>query len=187
MRKGFDQRRIALEEEFFAKHNAKLLEKLRREASLRKEKEALSQTSGITDEEVLEGLIASNISSETLAALSLIPLIEVAWSDGHLDDRERKAILAAAEADGIAAESDAHQLLENWLRNRPGERMLSVWSQYVSALCQKLGAEARRSLCQELMGRAGHVAKAAGGFAGLVGMVSRNEKAMLARLEKAFE
>ena len=44
-------------------------------------------------------LVEIGIRSDTLAALCLIPLVEVAWADGRLDPPEREALLAAAAAE----------------------------------------------------------------------------------------
>src|ERR687891_288917 len=80
-------RRKALEEEFFAKQNQQLLRQLRETTAVRTQKEALAAALGITDDDVLEHLMALGLSSETLAALSLVPLVEVAWAEGRVDTK----------------------------------------------------------------------------------------------------
>ena len=85
--------RIALEEAFFARENAKLRQQLRDLDDTKRKKEALSAASGIANDAVLEKLAALNISSETVAALALVPLIAIAWADGSIDDKERAAVL----------------------------------------------------------------------------------------------
>ena len=95
--------RMALEEAFFARENAKLRQQLRDLDSTKRKKEALAAASGITNDTVLEKLAALNISSETVAALALVPLIAIAWSDGNIDDKERAAMLARADSGHVAA------------------------------------------------------------------------------------
>jgi hypothetical protein len=56
--------------------------------------------SGITDDALLDKLVALNLHGETLAALSLDPLVMVAWADGHIDKGERIALLSAASGGG---------------------------------------------------------------------------------------
>ena len=131
-------RRQALEESFFANHNEQLREKLQEQEQAKARKAALSQTTGITDDQLLETLATLDIHCQTLVALELIPLIEVAWADGHMDDKERAAILAASEAAGVSADSEGHQLLENWLHQAPEGRMLAVWQDYITAICGEL-------------------------------------------------
>ena len=112
-------RKKALEESFFAKENARLLDHMKAEKASKASKERLAEISGIDDEAVLGKLAALNIESDTWAAISLVPLVEVAWADGKIDEKERRAVLSAAEANGIFSGSPSHELLESWLSRRP--------------------------------------------------------------------
>ncbi|HSG66368.1 MAG TPA: hypothetical protein VLD39_15270, partial [Gammaproteobacteria bacterium] len=127
-------RRKALEESFFAKENERLRQALQQKESMQTRKEALAQASGIKDKTVLEELLKLDIGADTLAALTLVPLVEVAWADGSMDDKERGAILAAAEQSGLHKDSPSYGLLQGWLRTRPEARMLIVWKDYVASL-----------------------------------------------------
>jgi hypothetical protein len=179
-------RRKALEEEFFAKHNRQLLQQFRETTTAKAKREALAAASGITDAAVLEQLAAVDLSTETVAALSLVPLIEVAWADGRLDDKERSALLAAAEQAGLSKDSASYQLLEEWLRERPSPQVLAAWKAYVAELSRTLDDQAKQALKQDLLGRARVVAEAAGGFLGLGNRISSAEQAVLTELEQAF-
>ena len=179
-------RRKALEESFFAKHNEKLRSALRAQEAVKAKKEALAATSGIRDDTVLDALIALDIAADTLAALALVPLVEVAWADGSIDEQERTAILAAAAKTGLEEDGASYQLLQSWLEVRPDTRVRTAWKDYVNALCNTLSTDARRVLKETVLGRAYQVAEAAGGFLGLGSKVSRSEQAMLDELERAF-
>jgi len=163
----------ALEELFFARESEKYRKAMQDKEQAQNNKEALSASSGITDDAVLEQLIALNIGSDTLAALALVPLVEVAWADGTMDDRERNAILQAAGDSGLSGDSAA--LLDGWLATQPNSEVLSGWKDYVSALTGTLDATARESLKQELLSRARTVAESAGGILGM-GKISSEEK-----------
>jgi hypothetical protein len=173
----------ALEDMFFAKESEKLREALRDKEEKEDKKAALSAASGISDDAVLEQLVALDIRSDTLAALSLVPLVEVAWADGTMDDSERSAILSAAADSGLSAESAS--LLDGWLATQPSSKVLSAWKNYVSALSGTLDTAARYSLKKELLSRARAVAESAGGFLG-IGKISREEEEKLEELERAF-
>jgi hypothetical protein len=179
-------RRKALEEEFFAKHNRQLLRQLQETTAVKAQAEALAAASGITDATVLAQLMALDLSSETLAALSLVPLVEVAWADGRLDTKEKSALLAAAEQAGLSKGSASHQLLEEWLRERPSPKLLETWKAYVAVLSNTLNDQAKHALKQDLLGRARLVAEAAGGFLGLGRRISSAEQAVLTELEQAL-
>jgi hypothetical protein len=179
-------RRKALEEEFFAKHNQQLLRQFRETTAAKAKHEALAAASGITDAAVLEQLAAVDLSSETVAALSLVPLVEVAWADGRLDDKERSALLAAAEHAGFSKDSASYLVLEEWFRERPSPKLLAAWKAYVAALSRTLDVQATQALKQDVLGRARQVAEAAGGFLGLGKRISSAEQAVLTELEQAF-
>jgi hypothetical protein len=180
------ERKKALEEQFFARQEKELRERVRRQAEEKARREALAEASGLREPEVIDRLAALGLDGATVAALGLVPLVEVAWADRSLHDEERAAVLRAAEESGIDAGSPAHELLVSWLEKRPGRELLAAWKSYVEALVAELAAEERQALRHELLDRARAVAESAGGFLG-IGKVSDAERAVLADLEAAFE
>ena len=173
----------ALEELFFAQESEKFRRTRQEEDVAKNRKAALSAASGISDDKVLDQLIALNISSDTLAALALVPLVEVAWADGDMDEREGRAILSAAADSGMSIESAA--LLDGWLVIPPGSSILAAWKAYVSALTVNMDAVTRDNLKQELLSRARAVAESAGGILG-IGKISKEEEDKLEELAEAF-
>lgn len=181
-----DDRRTGLEEAFFAKQNEMLRQRLRQADEDKAKREALAAASGINDPAVLDSLGKLGIGAETLAALSLVPVVAVAWADGSIDERERSAILQAAEGAGVGKGGTAYPILEGWLRERPPPAVLDAWKGYVRALSGTLDSGARDKLKADLLGRARTVAEATGGFMGLGHRVSAAERAALDELERAF-
>ncbi len=179
-------REKALEESFFAKQNEKLLEAMRKKEEQARSQDELAKASGIADAEVLGKLVELEIGAETWAAVSLVPLVEVAWADGRIDEKERRAVLAAAEANGIAVDTPSYELLQGWLGRRPDGRLLQAWGEYMVALRSKLSPAEIHALRDEVIGRARAVAEAAGGFLGLGNKVSAEEEVVLQQLAKAF-
>ena len=184
---GFGGRRNELEEKFFAQRDMELLQALREKAATQGRKKALADASGIQDEDLIEQLDQFGVSGETLAALSLVPLIAVAWADGAIDAKERQAVLAAAEQKGMEKDHAGYQLLQRWLEQKPDVKLLEVWRVYVGALSPTLSDTARDALKEDLLGRARAVAAAAGGLLGLGNKVSKSEQAVLTELEGAFD
>jgi hypothetical protein len=179
-------RRVALEEAFFAKQSEELRRRLRDMDQARRNKEALSAASGITDDAVLGKLAALNIGSDTLAALSLVPLVAVAWADGSIDEKERSVAFSKAAEMGLDKEGIGHQLFKQWLADPPSAALLATWKDYIGALSAAMSPEAVVALRQELLDRARAVADAAGGILGLVMRVSPAEENVLKELEQAF-
>jgi hypothetical protein len=184
-----EDRRRALEEAFFRKESERLREQLHERLYLQHEQEAaqerLAGASGIADRPLLARLASLGIRAETLAALTLIPLVEVAWADGEMDRRERDAVLRGAESCGIERGTPSHGLLGIWTEDRPAPELVESWKRYIHALCAELSADQRRHLEERILGRARAVAQAAGGFLGLA-KVSKEEEAVLDELEAAF-
>src|SRR5262245_31534581 len=97
----FEQRRIGFEEAFFKERDRQLMDKMRNEISAFEEKKKLAHVSGVVEERVLAHLVQAGVRAETLAAVTLAPLVEVAWCDGNVSPEERDAILNAAADQGI--------------------------------------------------------------------------------------
>lgn len=183
---GMEERGRALEEAFFKKQHAEQLEKLRQKEAHEEARRALVEASSIDDMDLIDRLVSIGIHAETLAALTLIPLVEVAWADGHVDERERTAILKGAESSGLEHGSPSLELLMIWMRDRPAPDMMASWKHYIGALCAELSMEQRKHLEERILGRARAVAEAAGGFLGLGSKVSAAEEAVLRELQETF-
>ncbi|MBI5242085.1 MAG: hypothetical protein HY922_00210 [Elusimicrobia bacterium] len=176
-----------LEDMFFLKEEKKLIEKLREMERMKVTRAALREVSGIHNEVILQKLIDLKVEPQTVSSLSLVPLVMTAWADGEVDEGERKAVLAAAGGSGVKPGSPEYEILECWMARRPAPELLDAWAHYVRGLCEKLSAEEVRLLKDDLMGQALSVARASGGILGFGDKVSAKEKAMIKRLERAFE
>ena len=176
----------SLEDEFFRREDARLKAKLRETADREGARQALAQASGIKSPEIVDRLLALDVRPETVTALSLVPLVEVAWADGSLDDNERRLILERAGAGGVTAGSTAHTLLEEWLTRKPDAKLLTAWTHLVQGLCQQLSRDEAAALKKDLLERARSVAGSTGGFLGMGSKVSAAEAEMIKRLDSAF-
>ena len=179
-------REKALEDMFFQKHNEQLKQKLREKQNRDKLEAELSRIKVFANEATLDRMIELGLNVDTWAAVSLVPLVEVAWADGSVEEKERKAVLAAAEANGLLPGSPSHQLLLSWLETKPDSDLLETWAGYVRQFCAELPPGEQHALRDELIGRARNVAEAAGGFLGLGNKVSAAEEAVLGKLSAAF-
>lgn len=179
-------REHALEEVFFAEQDRALLRRLKEADERKSQKDALAAASGVTDDAVLERLVGLGVDAATLAALTLAPLVLVAWADGEVDARERAAVLSAAAEVGVEENGQGRKLLDRWLATRPPHNLITAWTDYIRAISPSLDEAAKRQLKADLLDRAHKVAGAAGGFLGVGSRTSSVEKEMLARLEKAF-
>ncbi len=179
-------RRAGLEEAFFAQQNAELLNKVREADAQKLRRDALAAATGIVDETVLARLEQLKIGTGTLAALTLVPMVLVAWADGAISDEEKRAVLAGATEAGMAAGSPGLDLLEAWLRVRPLPALFQAWKDYVQALVGTMSPAERASLESSVLAQTRAVAAAAGGFLSLTSPISAAETALLQELAQAF-
>jgi hypothetical protein len=178
-------REKALENQFFDKENQEKLAAMKHKLEASATKDELRRASGMSDDAVLEQLVGLGLRANTIAALSLVPLIQVAWADGVIQDNERVAILQGAHGKGLEDGTDGYALLQTWLHHAPGPELFTAWEAYIKALASQLNDEQNRLLKTQIVGFAKMVATAAGGILGF-GKVSASEEAVLTRIEAAF-
>jgi len=75
--------------------------------------------------------------------VSLVPLAAVCWADGCLEDKERRAILKAAAARGVAPGSPHYAMLEAWLKEKPSPQLMEAWKKYARGIWEQLPDDER--------------------------------------------
>lgn len=187
MSKDFlDDRRKSLEDEFFHKENQKDMARFRAKLAQQTTKAELRKASGMEDDAVLDKLVELGLSADTVTALSLVPLLRVAWADGEVQSNEREAILQGARGKGIEEDSPGAELLAGWLDRKPDEALFEAWASYIKSLRAELTEEQSQTLHEQVLRFAKAVAESAGGFLGF-GSVSKEEKTALAWIESVFD
>ncbi len=180
------ERGQAMEDLFFKNVDDQLLAKMRSELQTKQAKEALAHATGIQDDSLLNALLQLKISPETVVAISYIPLITVAWSDGVLDSNEQAAIERAMADEGVAKDSASFQLVQHWLRKKPPVDLIAAWKSFVQTLKQRMDHAAFGQMRTHILDRSTRVAKSAGGFLGLGSKVSDNEQRVLDDLQRSL-
>ncbi|MDO8302849.1 MAG: hypothetical protein Q7T18_06385 [Sedimentisphaerales bacterium] len=185
--KELNPSRRKLEDAFFSKEDARLIEQLALMEKMKEGKEALQKVSGIQSDEVLEKLVMLNVRPETLVSLGQVPLIEIAWADGEIDAKEREAMLKAVENAGFEKGSINYTVIESWMTHRPPKELLSAWVHYAQGLCENLTEEEKERFREKTIDRATLIAKASGGLLGLGNKISAAEQKVIDTLNSAFE
>lgn len=151
----------------------KLREKLEAAAHELAEKHAIAASLKTEDLSVAERIKALGFSGATAGVFDLLPLVHVAWADGTVQKGERAAILKVLEARGIQPGSEGFQLLESLLEERPSDEYMSESLAVLKELVGQGGPDRDVvALCEQ-------VASAAGGFLGLGGKVSGEERKLI--------
>lgn len=178
-----DFHRRALVDAFFRRQDKNLLSQLRQQVEQEDAIAAMAGALGFDDSYVLEDLFELGLDRETVVALTLFPLVQIAWADGFPSAKDRTAVLDAVHEAGICEGTPCHKMVEEWLSHRPSSRLWADWAAYAKSLCGKISGEARDSLKTQTMARAKRVASASGGIPGFTSPISAAEQVLLREME----
>lgn len=176
-----NSRRRESEERHFQKLEQELIAKLRKRNEEAAQVRSLSERTGIVDEGILTDLRELGYTDDTVKLLYLAPLVQVAWADGTLSDRERVLILEAARSRGIDEASSAGRQLDEWLTSRPSEDTLGKAMRIIGAMLDARPAAERETSERDLLSYCSAIADASGGLLGF-GKVSAHERELIGRI-----
>jgi tellurite resistance protein len=139
------------------------------------------------DEGTLLGLLAHlGVDDMNYKALALLPLVQVAWSDGEIQPEERAVILGLAK-DTWGLSADGMMLLNNWLHYRPSEAYVHRGQGVLVALAGRArGLRLEVDALGDVVSLAQDVARAAGGLFG-IGAISRAEGDAIRKIAAALK
>jgi hypothetical protein len=178
----FKERERSLEEEYFRTHDAKLIEKLRERGKVEEIAEALAVKLQIDDPALLSRIMALGVTLDTGPAFLLAPLVQVAWAEGDVTDREREKVLRIATERGIDPSSPAHAQLQAWLRKRPADAIFATAVEAIKTGLSVLTPAERADRIKRIVDACREVASASGGLGRLLGLgtgVSSEEESIL--------
>jgi hypothetical protein len=178
----FAQREHWLEEEYFGRKNQELIEKLRERREREADRQKMAEMMGVDDQDVLEALQDLGYTSETIPLLPIVPLVEVAWAEGGVADREREMIFKIAEARGVPPDGVAHEMLSHWLENRPSERFFDNSLRAIRVIFDLLPEEQRLAGRRDLIAYCSQIASAVSSGIFGPGGVTDEERALIARI-----
>jgi tellurite resistance protein len=178
----FKERERSLEEEYFRKHDAKLIEKLRERGKVEEIAEALAVKLQIDDPALLRRIMALGVTLDTGPAFLLAPLVQVAWAEGGVTDREREKVLRIATERGVDPASPAYTQLQQWLRKRPADAIFDTAVEAIKTGLSVLTPAERADRIKRIVDACREVASASGGLGRLLGLgtgVSSEEESLL--------
>ncbi|MFT5443126.1 MAG: hypothetical protein ACI8W3_002172, partial [Myxococcota bacterium] len=178
----FKSRERAFEAVYFAKVDAELIDKIHKKRERDTDRALLALATGISDDDLLQEILELGVTTSTLEALSLAPLVCVAWGNGSLDQEESAAAIKAATSEGLEKDSPSFQLFERWLSRKPDESLMTTWREYIRSLMEHLDENGCNTIRQDLKQRAEAIARTTGGVLG-VGSISSGERAVLRKIE----
>jgi hypothetical protein len=179
---GLAERGRSLEEDYFRKRDRELIEKLRTASAAQQARDAIGSKTGLSDPAVLQELHDLGFTPETIVLLPLIPVLEVAWSEGGITPAERQLIVKLARSRGVAEGSAGDAQLGQWMAKRPDQTVFERARRLTTALLASGSEQGTGGLtADELVAFCEKIASASGGILGL-GKISSEERALLSSI-----
>ncbi|QDU77328.1 hypothetical protein Pan97_43950 [Bremerella volcania] len=171
----------------FVAENEELLEKLREQIKHDEELEELSKAIGIEDKELVQSLMDLGITAHSMAALTMYPMVCVAYADGVLNIEERDLIMKMASEWNMKPGDAGFEVLNHWLVQGPTEDGFAVWKKYIQTVMTQMTPQQIADLKLSIMSRSNAVATAVGDVLGRFGnRTNKAEDARLAEIESVF-
>lgn len=123
------------------------------------------------------------MDQESLAALLVLPLVEVAWADGAIQAEEQRRVVVFATSMAISGE--AMLLVRSWLRHRPTDTYFERGRRALADLVRDDSPELAKTDTRGLLGEAEAIAQASGSWLPFL-RVTSDERQVLERLEAAL-
>ena len=180
-------REKAMEDGYFRDQDAKLLKMLRERAQLDEIALMLGEKLRVDDPALLAKVRSLGITLQTAPAFFLAPLVQIAWAEGRVLKDERGMVLILARQRGIAPDTPAYELLEEWLKVRPSDDLFDTAVEVLRVGFTVLPPEEREERIKDVVRACRDVAEASGALGRLLGLgngISQIEEAMLDRLAR---
>ncbi len=187
MADAFKDREKGLEDEYFRRKEAELIDKMRRHQASETERREMAAVTGIADEELLADLQELGFTRETVALLHLTPLLRVAWADGEVRRHEREQLIQVARLRGIAEGSEADKQLAKWLEASPTEEFFAQALRLVHAMIEALPPVQSEAARRDLVAFCIAIAAASGGILGFGNKISDEERVAITQIAREFE
>src|SRR5215217_2492794 len=185
----FGDREKAMEEAFFRREDAKLLEKLKQNAGLDEIALAIAEKLQVDKPELLLRVRQTGLNADNASALFVAPLVQVAWANGSVTKAEHDAVLRLAHGRGIDPASAAYAQVEEWLKERPDDELFDIAVEVVKYGFAVLPEDERDARIKRVVDACEDVAEASGSSLGWVlGLktISSSEAATLDTIAKTL-
>jgi tellurite resistance protein len=173
------------EEQWFAEKESRgreqMREELQRKATEERRKREIAGSLATDDQALIERLAALGLDGDVAPVLHLLPMVQVAWADGSVSVSERRTILEAVAAAGVAPGSKAATFIASLLESHPSEALLD---EILAVMRDILAAKGLKPA--SLVEACQHVAQASGGLLGLGNRISSEEADAIHKVAQAL-
>lgn len=120
----------------------------------------------LDDEALAARLLALGFDNDTAPLLPYLPLVQVAWADGAVEQKERVRIFAALKAARLPIGGGAWTLAEALLEERPTPAFLEESRRLLRTLLRRRGGDQAASEARAIVDLCLQVAESSGGLLG---------------------
>lgn len=159
----FKDRERANEAAYFRQEEARLLESLRKRAPLDEIAKALGEKLQVDNPELLERVRLLGLKPETAPALLLAPLVQVAWAEGSVTNKEAETVLRLIQHRGIEADTPPYGQIIKWLENRPSDELFDTAVEVLKYGFSVLPDAEKNERIKKIVEACNEVAEASGG------------------------
>lgn len=150
------------ENAYFHARDDKLIAKMRARLTVEKREAELKAQTHLEDDELLAELARLGIDKSSLPFLHLVPVLEVAWADGEVQDEERVLLMGAAREANVTGE--ALVAFEAMLDTAPSRAYIEAALHFTHSMLAALPESVREARSSSLVSLAETIAHANGGL-----------------------
>lgn len=132
-----------------------------RRTEIQRHRDLMGEALGVFDHRLLTVLQLAGFTADTIGLVELVPLVQIAWADGAVSNRQRDLIFRIAAQELIGEETPAHDRLIGWLKRCPSKCVFDVALFAIQAKLDPLAPEIRAVLQRRLVHNCTAVALAA--------------------------
>jgi len=178
---------LETETEYFHRLDVELIDDMRRRAAFEERRQRMAEACQTGDSRVLDALERLGYDRTTVRLLYLVPLVQVAWVDGSVDQAERNRILVIAGLKGLKENIPAYQQLLSWLDRRPSDEFFQGTLQVIRSIFETLPAEEWRARKESLVRSCREVAFASCGLFGWKSRICLIKRGLIREIGRLLE
>jgi len=178
---------LETEREYFRRLDVELIDDMRRRAAFEERRQRMAEACQTGDPRVLDALEQLGYDRTTVRLLYLVPLVQVAWVDGSVDQAERNRILVIAGLTGLKENIPAYQQLLVWLDRRPSDEFFQGTLLAIRSIFEKLPAEEWRARKESLVRSCREVAFASCGLFGWKSRICLIKRGLIREIGRLLE
>lgn len=141
--------------------------------------DSVASSIGVYDEGLCEEMLALGFDGDTAPFIGFIPMIQVAWADGVVDDKEQKKLRELSTARGVQEGTKEDQFIQGLISKRPSDDFFKKSNEIIRRILAKFPEDIQATELETLSDFCVAVAAASGGVMGMGNKISKEERELM--------